>query len=104
MVQFLCWHVLELEFWHFAHPELNLRFVLASVLRCFLTKKCDSTVQKEAELSISRRFFGVFLCVAFRIVFFDLFFTAFLPKLDFWHLYFSSVQGKGGGGERGGGW
>ena len=32
VVRFLCWHVLKLEFWHFAHPQLNLRFVFAS---CF---------------------------------------------------------------------
>ena len=24
VVRFLCWHVLKLEFWHFAHPELIL--------------------------------------------------------------------------------
>ena len=31
VLRFLCWHVLKLELWHFAHPELNLRFVFASV-------------------------------------------------------------------------
>ena len=41
VVRFLCWHVLKLEFWHFAHPELNLRFVFVSVFAVFSNKKCD---------------------------------------------------------------
>ena len=38
--RFLCWHVLKLEFWHFAHPELNLCFVIASVFAVLSNKEC----------------------------------------------------------------
>ena len=40
--RFLCGHVLKLEFWHLAHPELNFGFVFASVLAVFCAKKCAS--------------------------------------------------------------
>ena len=42
VVRFLCWHVLKLEYWHFAHPELNFGFVFASFFLVFSSKKCDS--------------------------------------------------------------
>ena len=65
--RFLCWHVLKLEFWHFARPKLNLGFVFASVFAVFSSKKMPQpagcTVQKHAQLSISHRFFSVFSCV-----------------------------------------
>ena len=64
VVRFLCWHVLKLEFWHFARPKLNLRFVFASVFAVFSSKKMQQpagcTVQKHAQLSISHRFFSMF--------------------------------------------
>ena len=109
VVRFLCWHVLKLEFWHFAHPELNLRFVFASVFAVFSGKKMQQpagcTVPKHAQLSISHRFFRCFpvrvaFCIGFCGVFADsrLFAHA---SLDL-HLSFSSVRGGGdGGGGRG---
>ena len=64
VVRFLGWHVLKLEFWHFAHPKLNLGFVFASVFAVFSSKKTPQparcTVQKHAQLSISHRFFRCF--------------------------------------------
>ena len=107
VVRFLCWHVLKLEFWHFAHPELNLRFVFASVFAVFSSKKmrqpAGCTVQKHAELSISHRFFRclcVCVCVAFRIGFYGVFADSRLfahASLDL-HLSFSSGGGMGWGG------
>ena len=35
VVRFLGWHGLKLEFWHFAHPKLILRFLFASVFAVF---------------------------------------------------------------------
>ena len=64
VVRFLGWHVLKLEFWHFAHPKLNLGFVFASVFAVFSSNKTPQparcTVQKHAQLSISHRFFRCF--------------------------------------------
>ena len=95
VVRFLCWHVLKLEFWHFARPKLNLRFVSASVFVLFSSKKCNSRRAALYKNMLSSPFHIVFfrcfpVCVAFRIVFlqysgFDL------------HLSFSSVRGWGGG-------
>ena len=42
VVRFLCRHVLKLEFWHFAHPELNFRFVFASVSAVFSSKNATA--------------------------------------------------------------
>ena len=82
VVRFLCWHVLKLEFWHFAHPELNFGFVFASVFAGFSSKKCASRWAALYKNMLSSPFrivcFGVFLCVcvcvracvAFRICFF----------------------------------
>ena len=106
VVRFLGWHVLKLEFWHFAHPKLNLGFVFASVFAVFSSKKTPQparcTVQKHAQLSISHRFCSVFSCVSH----FASVFAVFLPTLDFLHmpdhagfdlrLSFSSVRGWGG--------
>ena len=93
--------MLKLEFWHVPHPEFNLRFVFA---RCFLTKKMrhltGCTVQKISELSFSHRFFRCFLRVSHFASFFSCGFADSRPfahaSLSF-HLYFSSVQGWGGG-------
>ena len=66
VVRFLCCHVLKLEFWHFARPELTLRCAFASVFAVFSNKKvrqpASNTVQKNAKLSISH-LFSVFSCV-----------------------------------------
>ena len=105
VVRFLCWHVLKLEFWRFAHPQLNLRFVFASVFAVFSSTKLQQpagcTVQKHAQLSISHRFFRCLcVCVAFRIGFYGVFADSRLfahASLDL-HLSFSSVQGWGGDG------
>ena len=71
-------------------------------LRCFLGKNATVGCTKNAELSISHRFFRCFpMCGAFRIGFYDVFADSRLfarASLDF-HLYFSSVQGLGGGGD-----
>ena len=58
----LCWHVLKLEFWHFARPKLNLGFVFASVFAVFSSKKCHN---RRAALSKNM------LSSPFRIVFFS---------------------------------
>ena len=67
VVRFLGWHVLQLEFWHFAHPKLILRFLFASVFAVFSSKKCASRrgtlYKKNPDLSVSRRFFSVFSSV-----------------------------------------
>ena len=67
VVRFLCWHVLKLEFWQFTHPELNLRFVLASVFAVFSGKRMRQpagyTIQKMLISPFRIVFFGVFLCV-----------------------------------------
>ena len=81
VVRFLCWYVLKLEFWHFAHPELNLRFVFASVLRCEQTKYA-SWYTKMLNSPFRIVFFGVFLCVSH----FASVFTVFLPTIDFLHM------------------
>ena len=57
---------ISFEFWHFARPKLNLRFVLASVFAVLSSNKMPQpagcTVQKHAQRSISHRFFfGVFV-------------------------------------------
>ena len=96
--------MLKLEFLHFAHPELILRSVFASVFAVFLAKNATAAglpCTKRAELSISRRFFSVFQCVSH----FASVFTVFLLTPDFLHmshasldlhLYVSSVRGCGG--------
>ena len=103
VVRFLCWHVLKLEFWHFARPKLNLRFVFASVFAVFSSKKCNSRRAALYKNMLSSPFRIVFfrcfpLCVAFRI--------SFLPTLDFLPLpastcicfCLSALCGGGGGG------
>ena len=78
VVRFLGWHVLKLEFWHFAHPKLNLGFVFASVFAVFSSKKnaatgalhCPKTC---SALHFASFLFGVFLCTAFRIGFCSVF-------------------------------
>ena len=76
--RFLGWHVLKLEFWHFARPKLNLRFLLASVFAVFSSKKMQQpagcTVQNYAQLSLSHLFFGVFRCVSHFTPVFAVFF------------------------------
>ena len=54
------------QFCHFAHPELVLRFVFASVFcGVFLGKKMrQSAVQKMLSFPFRIVSFGVFLCVA----------------------------------------
>ena len=61
-------------FLHFAHPELNLSFVFASVFAVSgvyqqeMRQLASYTVQKNAKLSMSHRFFRcVPMCIAFRI-------------------------------------
>ena len=76
-------HVLKLEFWHFAHPELNLHCVFASAFAVFF-QPSGYTVQKNAELSISHLVFCVFLCVC--VSHFASVSTVFLPTLDFLHM------------------
>ena len=71
VVRFLCWHVLKLEFWHFARPKLNLRFVFASVFAVFSSKKCNNRRAALYKNMLSSPFRIVFfrcfpLCVAFR--------------------------------------
>ena len=77
VVRFLGWHVLKLAFWHFAHPKLNLGFVFASVFAVFSSKKTPQpahcTVQNMLSSPFRIVFFGVFLCVAFRIGFCSVF-------------------------------
>ena len=108
--RFLCWHVLKLEFWHFARPKLNLGFVFASVFVVFSSKKMPQpagcTVQKHAQLSISHRFFRCFPVVSH----FASVFAVFWPSLDFLHMPASTFiclstlcGGLGGGMGRGGG-
>ena len=69
VVRFLCWHVLKLESWHFAHPELNFASAFASVLRCFIAKTCPSrraALCKNVLTSAFRIFFRCFpVCIAF---------------------------------------
>ena len=68
VVRFLCRHVLKLEFRHYAHPELNLHCVFASVFAVFSSKKCDSRRATLCSKMLSSPFrivvFGVFLCVS----------------------------------------
>ena len=77
VVRFLGWHVLKLEFWHFAHPKLNLGFVFASVFAVFSSKKRRNRRAALSKNMLSSPFrivfFGVFLCVAFRIGFCSVF-------------------------------
>ena len=110
--RFLCWHVLKLEFWHFARPKLNLGFVFASVFAVFSSKKMPQpagcTVQKHAQLSISHPFFRRFpACVTFRFRFCSVLAISRLSAhagFDL-HLSFNSVLGGLGrrGGDGGGG-
>ena len=103
VVRFLCWHVLKLEFWHFAHPELNFAFAFASVFAVFYSKKVSQppgcTVQKRVDLCISHRFFRCFpVCVAFCIGFYSIFADSRLSAhagLDL-RFSFSSVWGVEG--------
>ena len=71
--RFLCWHVLKLEFWHFARPKLNLGFVFASVFAVFSSKKCHNRRAALSKNMLSSPFrivfFGVFLCVCVRVCF-----------------------------------
>ena len=64
--RFLWWHVLKLEFWHFARPKLNLGFVFASVFAVFSSKKCHNrraALSKNMLSSPFRIVFLVFSCV-----------------------------------------
>ena len=84
--RFLCWHVLKLEFWHFARPKLNLGFVFASVFAVFSSKKCHNRRAALSKNMLSSPFrivfFGVFLCVSH----FASVFAVFWPSLDFLHM------------------
>ena len=103
VVRFLCWHVQGLEFWHFAHPELNFAFAFASVFAVFYSKKVSQppgcTVQKRVDLYISHRFFRCCpVCVAFCIGLYSIFAETQLSAhagLDL-HFCFSSVWGVEG--------
>ena len=95
-------HVLKLEFWHFAHPELNLHCVFASAFAVFFSRR--ATLYKKMLSSPFRILFFVFscvcVCVAFRIGVYGVFADSRLfahASLDL-HLSFSSVQGWGGDG------
>ena len=106
--RFLGWHVLKLEFWHFARPKLNLSFLFASVFAVFSSKKIQQpagcTVQNSAQLSVSHRFFRCFpVCVAFRIVFCSVFchlstFCTCQLRLAFVFELCAGVWGRGWGG------
>ena len=65
VVRFLCWHVLKLEFWHFAHPELSFAFAFASVFAVFYSKKVRQPLQLHCAKNM--------LSSPFRIVFFRCF-------------------------------
>ena len=84
--RFLCWHVLKLEFWHFARPKLNLGFVFPSVFAVFSSKKCHNRRAALSKNMLSSPFrivfFGVFLCVSH----FASVFAVFWPSLDFLHM------------------
>ena len=113
VVRFLCRHVLKLEFWHFAHPELNFRFVFASVSAVFSSKNatagglhCTKTCS-----ALHFAFFSGFSCVCgisqrFSTVFFaDSRLSAhagFDLHLSFSSVPFSSVRGWMGGWGGGG--
>ena len=96
-------HVLKLEFWHVPHPKLDLRFVFASVFAVFLTEKCatwQATLYKNMLSPPFRIVFFCFpMCVACRIGFYGVFADSRLFAHAGLHfdLYFSSVQGWGGG-------
>ena len=105
----------ETRVWHFAHPELNLRCVFASVFAVFSSRNCDSrraTLYKKMLRSPFRVvFFRCFpMSVAFRIRFYGVFADSRLfahASLDL-HLYLISVHVLvryigGGGGDGGGG-
>ena len=86
VVRFHGWHVLKLEFWHFARPKLNLRFRFAPVFAVFSSKKMQQTagctVQQSAQLSVPHLFFGVLLSVSHFVSVF----AEFWPPLDFLHM------------------
>ena len=71
--------MLKLEFCHFAHPELNLRFVFASFSSKKMRQPAGYTVQKWSALHFALVFFGVLL----RVSHFASVFTVVLPTLDF---------------------
>ena len=90
VVRFLCWHVRKLEFWHFAHPQLNFASAFASVFAVFYSKKD----QKKCPSSRAALCKNV-LTSAFRIFFFRCFpvcvhsasvNTVLSPTLDFLHM------------------
>ena len=100
--------MLKLEFWHFAHPKLNLGFVFASVFAVFSSKKTPQparcTVQKHAQLSISHSFFRCFPVYRFCCVFADSRLSAHAGscRLRLASICLSALCG-GGGGMGGGG-
>ena len=63
----LGWHVLKLEFWHFARPNLNFSFLFALVFAVFSSKKCNNRRAALSKIMLSCpfriAFFGVFLSV-----------------------------------------
>ena len=64
--RFLGWHVLKLEFWHFARPKLNLSFLSHPYLRSFLAKTATTGGLHCPKLCSAVRFasfFSVFSCV-----------------------------------------
>ena len=84
--RFLGWHVLKLEFWHFARPKLNLSFLFASIFAVISRKNCNNRRAALSKIMLSCPFrivfFGVFLCVSH----FASVFAVFLPSLDFLHM------------------
>ena len=112
VVRFLCWHELKLEFWHFARPKLNLRFVLASVFAVLSGKKNATTGGLHCPKTCSAvhfgSFFSVFSCVCVCRIshrFLQCFCIARLSAhagFDL-HLSFNSVRGFGAGGGGSGG-
>ena len=92
-----------LEFWHFAHPELNFASAFASFFAVFYSRKVSQppgcTVQKRVDLCISHCFFRcVPVCVAFCMGFHSTFADSQLSAhagLDL-HFSFSSVWGVEG--------
>ena len=101
--RFLCWHVLKLEFWHFARPKLNLGFVFASVFAVFSSKKCHNRRAALSKNMLSSPFRIVFfrcfpVSVAFRIGFCSVLAISRLSAHAGFHLHlsFNSVRGFGG--------
>ena len=92
-------------FLHFAHPELNLSFVFASVFAVSgvyqqeMRQLASYTVQKMLSSPCRIVFFGVFLCVSHSasVVYGVFAGSRFAHATLDLHLCFSSVPGVGGG-------